>query len=140
MRPYTKITQRLNCHYDLFSRFSRASIQGDSRLMFNILEVTDSIGHCEKKKVHINMCLIVNGNKEKVTVITYKTNLTCTAVNTRQMHRISYMFWPSMGAIIMESSQCVSSAVEMVRCMQHSHMLAHVLHFFFPLEHRSNQP
>jgi hypothetical protein len=35
-------------------------IQGDSGGKASILG-GDSIGHCEKKKVHMNMCLILNG-------------------------------------------------------------------------------
>ena len=39
------------------------SIQGDSREV-NILG-GDSIGHCERKKAHMNTCLIVNGYRDR---------------------------------------------------------------------------
>jgi len=41
-------------------------IQGDSGEQVNILR-GDSIGHFEKKKVHVNMCLILNGYRDRAT-------------------------------------------------------------------------
>jgi len=35
--------------------------QGDLGRKINILR-GDSMGHCEKREVHMNMCLIMNGN------------------------------------------------------------------------------
>ena len=40
------------------------NIQGNSGEKFNILG-GDSIGHCEKKKVHMNTCLIPNGYPDR---------------------------------------------------------------------------
>ena len=42
---------------------SPSSIQSDSGGKFNILG-GNSIGHCEKK-VHMNMCLILTGNRDR---------------------------------------------------------------------------
>jgi hypothetical protein len=40
------------------------AIQGDSGGKVNILE-GDNISHCEKEKVHMNMCVIPNGYRDR---------------------------------------------------------------------------
>jgi len=51
-------------HSHLWFTFSYIHIQGDSGGTVNTLE-DDSIGHCQKKKVYMNMCLILNGYRDR---------------------------------------------------------------------------
>jgi len=41
--------------------FNAQATQGDLRKKINILR-GDSLGHCEKRAVHMSMCLIMNCN------------------------------------------------------------------------------
>jgi len=41
--------------------FNAQVMQGDLGRKINIMR-RDSMGHCEKREVHMNMCLIMNGN------------------------------------------------------------------------------
>jgi hypothetical protein len=44
--------------------FSGSLVQGDSREKISVL-AGDSIDHCEKKKVNMNVCIIVSGYRDR---------------------------------------------------------------------------
>jgi len=45
------------------------TIQGDSGRKVSIFG-GDGIGHCEKKEVHMNLCLILNGYRDRAADVT----------------------------------------------------------------------